>query len=69
MAAGFAKWPVLAKVGAKAVAAFPFVFHSLNSLRHLVWDMGMGFNLQSVWRSGWAVVGLTGVMCIGLAVV
>ncbi|KAI9672599.1 MAG: hypothetical protein M1831_000034 [Alyxoria varia] len=69
MAAGFAKWPVIVKFGAKALAAFPFVFHSLNGVRHLVWDMGWALNLQSVWRSGWTVVGLTGVMCLGLAVI
>lgn len=32
-------------------------FHALNGLRHLVWDTGRGFDLTTVTRSGWAVVG------------
>ena len=33
-----------------------FWFHFLNGIRHLFWDLGYGFNLSTVWRSGWAVV-------------
>lgn len=39
MVAGVAKWPVIVKVMAKMGLGFPFVFHSLNGVRHLVWDM------------------------------
>lgn len=31
-------------------------FHLLNGIRHLVWDMGRGFDLDVVTKSGWAVV-------------
>lgn len=31
-------------------------FHLLNGVRHLVWDTGRGFDLDSVTTSGWAVV-------------
>ena len=31
-------------------------FHFLNGIRHLFWDLGYGFNLSTVWRSGWVVV-------------
>ena len=32
-------------------------FHLLNGIRHLVWDVGRGFDLDVVTKSGWAVVG------------
>ena len=31
-------------------------FHFLNGVRHLFWDAGYGFNLETVARSGWTVV-------------
>lgn len=59
MVAAVAAWPALVKVGLKAFFAFPFFFHSLNGLRHLAWDVGVGFKNQAVIRSGWTVVALT----------
>lgn len=67
MAAAFAKWPVAAKVGAKMIAAAPFMFHSWNGLRHLVWDMGRQITNVQVVRTGWAVVGLTALSTLGVA--
>ena len=37
-------------------ALWAFWFHFLNGIRHLFWDLGYGFNLSTVWRSGWVVV-------------
>ena len=31
-------------------------YHFFNGLRHLYWDMGLGFDLKSVSVSGWIVV-------------
>ena len=31
-------------------------FHLGNGIRHLVWDTGHGFELPSVYRSGWFVI-------------
>ena len=31
-------------------------YHLLNGIRHLCWDAGWGFELKSVYASGWAVV-------------
>lgn len=31
-------------------------YHLLNGIRHLFWDMGQGFELETVTRTGWAVV-------------
>jgi succinate dehydrogenase / fumarate reductase cytochrome b subunit len=36
-------------------AAFAFCYHLLNGIRHLVFDMGHGFELVTARRSGWAV--------------
>jgi len=35
------------------------VYHLLNGLRHLMWDMGLGYEISEVYRSGWAVAVLT----------
>ena len=35
------------------------VYHLLNGLRHLMWDMGWGYDIPEVYRSGWAVAALT----------
>ena len=66
LAAGFAAWPVLAKVAAKFAVALPFTFHSINGLRHLVWDMALNFKNKNIALTGWAVVGLSFVSTLGL---
>jgi succinate dehydrogenase / fumarate reductase cytochrome b subunit len=35
------------------------VFHTLNGVRHLAWDAGIGFGLPATHASGWAVVAAT----------
>jgi len=35
------------------------VYHLLNGLRHLMWDMGWGYEIPEIYRSGWAVAVLT----------
>ena len=35
---------------------FSFFFHLCNGLRHLAWDAGYGFELRSIYVSGWTVV-------------
>ena len=34
---------------------FSLVYHFLNGIRHLIWDYGYGFELTSVYVSGWLV--------------
>ncbi|KAG8628386.1 hypothetical protein KVT40_004259 [Elsinoe batatas] len=69
MAAGFAKWGVLAKTAVKLPFAFFFTYHSFNGLRHLMWDLGKGVNNVSVQRSGWVAVGLSVVSAVALCFV
>ena len=38
------------------------VYHLLNGIRHMLWDIGWGFELPEVYRSGYAVAGLTVVL-------
>lgn len=36
--------------------SFALFFHLTNGIRHLFWDVGLGFELTTVTRSGWTVV-------------
>lgn len=56
-------------VGAIAFVAVlgSLVFHSVNGIRHLLWDIGWGFELPKVEATGWAVVVLTVVITAALA--
>ncbi len=42
-----------------AAWTFSFYFHLLNGVRHLFWDLGLGFELGTTYRTGYAVVVLT----------
>jgi succinate dehydrogenase (ubiquinone) cytochrome b560 subunit len=66
LAAGFAAWPIFAKVLAKMFVAFPFTFHGLNGIRHLVWDTGATLTNKQVIYTGWTVVGLSVVSALAL---
>jgi succinate dehydrogenase (ubiquinone) cytochrome b560 subunit len=68
LAASFAAWPVAAKITTKLLIALPFTFHSLNGLRHLMWDVAKGITNQQVIRSGWAVVAASVLSALYLAV-
>lgn len=39
-------------------------FHLCNGIRHLFWDVGLGFELDDVYRSGWTVVVATAVLSL-----
>ena len=38
---------------------FSFFFHLCNGIRHLFWDAGYGFELSTIYASGWAVVAVS----------
>jgi succinate dehydrogenase / fumarate reductase cytochrome b subunit len=46
--------------------AFSFCYHLLNGVRHLFFDLGHGFELQTARKSGWAVA--IGAVVLGLIV-
>lgn len=35
---------------------FGFYYHLANGIRHLIWDMGYGYEMPTVHLSGWIVV-------------
>jgi succinate dehydrogenase / fumarate reductase cytochrome b subunit len=35
---------------------FALFYHLCNGIRHLYWDAGYGFELKTIYASGWAVV-------------
>ena len=39
-------------------------YHLCNGIRHLVWDIGVGFELDDVYRSGWTVVVATALLSL-----
>lgn len=39
-----------------AVFVFCLVYHWLNGLRHLTWDVGWGLNIGQAYQTGWVVV-------------
>jgi succinate dehydrogenase / fumarate reductase cytochrome b subunit len=41
---------------------FAFFLHLCGGIRHLVWDTVHGFELRSIYASGWAVVGASVVL-------
>ncbi len=43
---------------------FSLFFHLCNGVRHLFWDAGYGFELESIYASGWAVVAISAGMTL-----
>ncbi|CAN6653547.1 succinate dehydrogenase [ubiquinone] cytochrome b subunit, mitochondrial [Trichomonascus vanleenenianus] len=64
----FGALPLVAKLSLKFVASLPFTFHFFNGLRHLVWDTARELTLKGVYRTGYAVLGLSAVSSLILTV-
>lgn len=45
---------------------FAIFFHLCNGVRHLFWDAGRGFELRTIYASGWSVVAMSVILTIGL---
>ena len=43
----------------KFAIAWPVTYHLFNGLRHLSWDMGYGFKMPDLYKTGWTVLGLS----------
>ena len=43
---------------------FALYVHLTTGIRHLVWDAGFGFELKTVYASGWTVVALAAVLTL-----
>jgi succinate dehydrogenase / fumarate reductase cytochrome b subunit len=44
-------------------------YHLLNGIRHLIWDIGMGFELETAEKTGYAVVAGSAVLTVLLWIV
>ena len=42
------------------------IYHALNGVRHLGWDLGFGLNIPQVYKNGQIVLFLTVVLTMGL---
>lgn len=56
------------KIAAKFLMAFPFTFHGVNGVGHLIWDTGRRFARKQIVGQGWTVVGISVVSAIYLAI-
>jgi succinate dehydrogenase / fumarate reductase cytochrome b subunit len=45
-------------------STFSVFFHLCNGIRHLVWDAGHGFELRTIYASGWVVVAASIVLTV-----
>lgn len=59
---------LVSPVGQVLLCAFSFalLYHLLNGIRHLAWDIGWGLDLARTYQSGWAVVALSVLATAGL---
>ncbi|KAL2146543.1 hypothetical protein VTI28DRAFT_3433 [Corynascus sepedonium] len=57
LAASFGALPLAVKGGLKFLAAWPFTFHFFNGIRHLLFDMAVGFKRQTIVKTGWYIWG------------
>lgn len=53
-----ANWALTSVVGGLIMigSLWALAFHLCNGIRHLFWDVGKGFELDTAWRSGLAVI-------------
>jgi succinate dehydrogenase / fumarate reductase cytochrome b subunit len=47
-----------------AVLSFAFFFHLSNGIRHLIWDLGYGFEIPQANASSWVVIAGTIVLTL-----
>jgi succinate dehydrogenase (ubiquinone) cytochrome b560 subunit len=66
LAAAFGSLPVALKSGMKFLVAWPFVFHSVNGVRHLMYDMALGYAKKDIVRYGWVLWGISALGALGL---
>jgi len=43
---------------------FALFFHLTNGIRHLCWDAGWGFELKTVYATGWIAVGAAAILTL-----
>ncbi|KAI1609556.1 succinate dehydrogenase cytochrome B subunit [Exophiala viscosa] len=56
------------RLAVKGFFGFPFVFHIVHGLKHLIWDTGAMLTNRQVWLSGWTGLGISVLGTVGLMV-
>ncbi len=46
--------------------SWALLYHLCNGIRHLFWDVGKGFSLPAAYRSGYAVIAVSGVLTLAV---
>lgn len=54
-------------VGGKFFVCYPFVYHTINGVRHLAWDRAMNLTIPQVYSTGYAVLGVSTVLTLLLS--
>ncbi|ROV93575.1 hypothetical protein VMCG_08058 [Cytospora schulzeri] len=68
VAAAFASLPLIVKGGVKMTLAWPFVFHTINGIKHLVHDTtAKGFRKTTIKKNEYIIWGTSTVIAVGLA--
>ena len=52
-------WHFFGTIIGKAILmllSYAIFFHACTGVRHLLWDMGIGFSIKAVYMSGWVAV-------------
>lgn len=52
---------------AMLVITVALVYHFLNGIRHLLWDVGWGFEIPQFYASGYVVLALTAIITAAIA--
>jgi succinate dehydrogenase (ubiquinone) cytochrome b560 subunit len=62
----FGGLPAGARLSIKGFFAFPFVFHVVHGMKHLIWDTGSMFTNRQIRISGWLGLGISAMGTVGL---
>lgn len=53
--------PQFILLSTKSALGGAIIYHTLNGVRHLIWDIGYGFQLKHLYLSGYVVVALSAI--------
>uniref|UniRef100_T2M689 Succinate dehydrogenase cytochrome b560 subunit, mitochondrial n=1 Tax=Hydra vulgaris TaxID=6087 RepID=T2M689_HYDVU len=58
--------PIWVLAPAKCLIAFPLCYHTVNGVRHLIWDTGRGFEMKTLYKTGYFAVATSIALTIGI---
>ncbi|XP_065055857.1 succinate dehydrogenase cytochrome b560 subunit, mitochondrial-like [Rhopilema esculentum] len=51
----------------KGLLVWPFIYHSCNGIRHLFWDAAKGFNMPTLYKTGYSVLAVSTLLAAATA--